>query len=392
MIWDYSILFQWLAGITLLLSLPLLVVLGMWRVTGIAKQGNQQRALTYLESAVRMHAPLATMIQAAAESEAGRFGMRLWKCAQELVQGASLHHALGLVPDVSQRNRAYLGAAERSGQLAVALPLLVERERNAEKLMSRTIEWVYPLGIFSVLLGVLSLFLGGVAPKFYEIFADFDTQLPDFTQTVFFGFGMKIVALGMIVLCLVVGVILFMMTMLTLTRMWGARLPEFVTELAGFGMFFVRRLPILRRLTSDRAWADVCVVIAMNLHAAIPLGMALTEAQQLPVDAIVRFKLKRWEDAMDRGEDVASAARKAALPRLIVGMLGTGQASAHAAETFDFLHRYYDSQYSRTLELLRGAIVPVGVLLMGTLVGTIVVGLMLPLNALIRGAMGGVNL
>ena len=72
-------------------------------------------------------------------------------------------------------------------------------------------------------------------------------------------------------------------------------------------------------------------------------------------------------------------ARRAAMPKLVVGLLGTARGPGDAAEVFGFLARYYHARFSRSAALLDGAFVPAVVLLFGAVVATVALAMMPPL-------------
>jgi len=118
------------------------------------------------------------------------------------------------------------------------------------------------------------------------------------------------------------------------------------------------------------------------LAAGLPLDSALRGAGELSVGRKLRGKLRRWAMGIERGLPTADAARQAEMPRLVVGMAGTGDVSS-AQEVFRFLARYYATRFSRWMQLMRGAAVPAMVFFFALIVGTVALALFQPIVALI---------
>lgn len=387
------------AGPAALIAGLTVVILIVARVQGRAYRSAGRRVLVYLEAAARLGAPLPEMMEAAARTEGGKFGTRLWNMSTQIRAGRSVRDALAIAtPEVPTRLRELIGAAERTGQLTEGLTDLLERERRADRLAVPTIEWLYPLGLLVVLLALLAGFLAFVWPRFKEIYADFDVytsklnpinlphawglNLPEFSMSLLdlgvagFAFISMLVALLSLAGLLVLSIVIF--------HRWASRpVPLLFAEMAGVLSALAGRLPFIGRAMRDRQLADACYVVASAVRAAMPLDAALLETQTLRLDPLLRRRLVRWSQRLNAGEPPVQAARRAGMPRLIAGMLATGQAAAQPAEAFDFLHRYYSGRFSRAMELLRGAIIPAAVLALGALVGLIVLAMLSPLFTII---------
>jgi type II secretory pathway component PulF len=129
----------------------------------------------------------------------------------------------------------------------------------------------------------------------------------------------------------------------------------------------------------------VCRVVADSLEAGLPLDAALRHAGELPVGHALRWRLVRWAGGIERGMPVAEAARRASMPKMIAGLVTTGQGD-QARETFAFLARYYGTRFHRFEQLIRGAAIPAMVFFFATIVTFVSLGLFVPIIALITFA------
>jgi type II secretory pathway component PulF len=123
----------------------------------------------------------------------------------------------------------------------------------------------------------------------------------------------------------------------------------------------------------------------------MPADRALLEASHLYINRVLRDRIDLWSKGAAEGQSLSESARRANLPRLLVGMLATaGRVGAPGAEpdeaavseVFRFLERYYRSRFSRTAYLLQGMLIPVVVLVMAVVVTFTALALLAPIVTL----------
>ena len=284
-------------------------------------------------------------------------------------------------PDMSPRQIALTASADRIGRLDASLQRLVEHE--AQQLRSQQavggLLWIYPTFVTLIALTVVGLLSVFVAPKFAMIFQDFEMELPAITAQVLGTtdvIGPTMLVLGVLVLLAVCGWSLGMMS---------ADFRKMATPLWVVFDTLAWYAPVARRAALDRAMADVCHTISEALRAGLSMTSALNEAAMLHMNRFMARRIRRWADYTEQGMLPHEAARAARLPHLVSGLLATARSGDDGPRVFDLLGRYYTGRVSRTMILLRAAVVPAAALLLGLLVGWIVIGLMLPMARLIEG-------
>lgn len=361
------------------LALLLLVVFGaaMQRV----RRRRAAIILTYLEQAVRLNLPLTPMLEAAQRSERGATARHLGELHASLADGVPMSDAVAAhVPAVSERSVGLLAAAERIGRLPAVLHRLLrhDRDHRLRDTPEASLAWSY--GVV-VLLFTLAVFGGAaifVGPKFTEIFDDFDVAMPWVTQVTLdlaIRYGPPLVLIAMVGALAVAG-----------RAVWSVFHSAEPTPppWAPVTDRLVWALPVARAVVRDRGLADACEVISEALRAGAPMHEAAREAAGLPVNTVLCGRLRRFAERLTQGESLRDAAKGAALPRLMVGLLGTAEASADAQRVFAFLTRYYTGRFSRAAELARAGLMPAVVLVLAVGVGWIVLSMFLPLVRLIE--------
>ncbi len=348
--------------------------------------------LSYLEQAVRLNLPLSPFLRAAASSERGQTALRLLELERVLAAGGGLGEGLAAtVPECSTRVAAVVAAAERTGQLPAALRRVVREEAAArEPSVDRAVyARVYPLVLVLFCGGLMTGMMVFVVPKFREIFADFRIQgsLPPVTQGFInfsdwmcndWGWFCVVPPIILIFLCL--------LGMYVRTIFFVERGPGLLQPIVDRVLWVV---PGWHSMARDRGLADVCQYVGDALPGGATAQLALDSAADLPDNAVLRSRIVRWREGVERGMSLGAAAEAARLPALLVGLLSTGETAGNVPEALRFLARYYRVRFSRVFTLIIAAAEPLMILVLGTLVGLIVVALFQPIVALLGVAYSG---
>jgi type IV pilus assembly protein PilC len=110
----------------------------------------------------------------------------------------------------------------------------------------------------------------------------------------------------------------------------------------------------------------------------------LADASSTATNSVLRRRVEHWRALLESGQDIHHAARAAAMPALMVGMLATANQAAHSADILRFLARYYETRFSRIRALIHGAVIPIMVLIAGALVLLVMAGLFMPMVDMIN--------
>jgi type II secretory pathway component PulF len=349
-------------------GLPLLAVVVatvIWRM----RRRRAMAVLRHLDHALARQAPIPPTLAAAARDEPTPIGLRLLRLGDAIGAGTGVARALAFsVPEMPSRVLGLIAAGEHTGRLrdAVCHVLRLEQRRDADTPPEYGLGGGY-LGLIALLLGLYAATLGiamtRITPKFMAIFSDFNVAVPAAMRWMA-EYGPWI-GVPLLLLAAVFGVI-FPLFLLVAAPIASARWAD------GLGWVIapaVWVIPPLRRMARDRALADGAFAISQSLAAGVPMHLALGQATALDVNHYMRKRFERWTERVAAGEDLAASARAAGMPSLVSGMLGTAMTGETARHTFDFLTEYYSDRYGRLAKLLRGAVVPVTVLLFGGLVG-----------------------
>jgi type II secretory pathway component PulF len=356
-----------LAGDTPTYAVPLIgifaVLLGLHAIRGMRSR-RAAIVLTYVEQAVRLNLPLPQMLAAAASSERYPLSERLADLARRIESGENLASALHrAAPEISGRAMGLIQSGQAVGQLPRSLDRVLREYRKLRlgDPAQEVFYVAYPIGMTLVLASAY----GVLMPMIQRVVREFHIPLPPSTIDVWEFWHAVEPVFAPIALS---AVSLFFMAA-AWERFWPRRSGSWL---------------IPRWFARNRDLADVCQVLADALDAGMPLDSALADASDLSVGLSLRRKLRNWAAKLAQGAPAPQAAEAVGMPKLISGMMATGQAAAGNAEVFRFLGRYYSGRFSRTKILLRGALVPAMVLFFGVLVAITMLSLWLPWMSLVE--------
>jgi len=385
--WTFAVLLVLLLGMSMgYIGICFLFLLVPLLARALHAVGRRRGAsvIAYLEQAVRLNLPLPQMISAAQRSENGRLSARLERLSSKLAAGLGISSAVRqAVPELRGGPVAALESAERLGRLPHTLQRLVEQNTSRIEADSADAAFIriYPPVMVIAIIGLVSLICVFVMPKYETIFKDFGIRLPPVTQL-------------MLDIARDVGPIL-VFSVLALILLWGlAGIWRMIQPVAarlvinGITDRVLWVLPVSHGYVRDHSLAVTFDFIADALHAGQPIDHAVDEAANLHVNRVVQNRLGEFAVWLGSGTALHSAARQARMPGLVTEMLAPATSGEQVADVFEFLARYYDSRFSRTRLLLRGAVVPLTVFFFAVIVTFVALSMLMPMTALINSLSG----
>jgi type II secretory pathway component PulF len=338
-------------------------------------------AVNYLEQAVRLNLPLPAMLSAAQSAERGALHRRLGRLRNRIEAGFPLSVALRReIPGVPARTIGLLAAGEELGQLPLAMARIVRRpqpSRPANPAHSILLRW-YPMTMLIAVPAIAAMLNVFVMPKYKQLFADFGITMPWVTRTMLD--VSDAVQLPLLIFIIIVFVLFC-----------GRMLSEAAT--ASRAAFWIWRgwidrivwiMPVWRDVVRSRGMADLCYLLAGATETGQPIDRILLESAEACGNSVLSRRILRWSSEMNRGVPIADAARKAGMPKLLVGMLNTARGAQGVRSVFVFLAQYYDNRQSVAAAFLEAAAVPVMVGITAFFVAWIALSMFMPLITLIN--------
>jgi len=142
--------------------------------------------------------------------------------------------------------------------------------------------------------------------------------------------------------------------------------------------------PIVGRLNLNLSLARVTGALGLMLERGVPVVESLRLAGLAAGNRIIAAAFRRGERAVSEGRPLAEGLREAKiLPESFIWRVSVGEDSGAFAEAFRRMAQYYLDTAHASARALQGIIEPILVVMLGLLIGSIVVGLFLPLIAII---------
>ncbi|WP_027907763.1 MULTISPECIES: type II secretion system F family protein [Pseudomonas] len=294
----------------------------------------------------------------------------LGRLKQDVAAGLGLADALQRHPgwfDALYCNLVRVG--EQSGTLDRQLEQLAGMLEQRQALRKRVRKaMLYPVLLLLTGLGVSALLLLEVIPRFQNLFAGFNSELPAFTQWVID----LSTALGRYAPGLLIGALVLMAGVLRLYRQHAsARL--WITR-------YALRLPVFGTLLGQAALARFARSLGTAYAAGVALLDALVTVARVSGDPVHEQAILRLRQGMANGQGLNQAmASEPLFAPLLVQLVAIGESSGTLDVMLEKAASHYEEQVSQTLDQLTSLLEPAIVLVLGVLVGGLVVAMYLPI-------------
>lgn len=287
---------------------------------------------------------------------------------EKIKAGAPLSNAMTHYPE--SFNRLYCGmiaAGESSGALNIVLEklhLLLSKQIKLKKQIATAMIYPSILACFSLL--IVAMLLGFVVPSMEGIFAG--RSLNSFTN--------------------------FVLTMSILFRnWWGLYLP-----LAGAAIFFIikkmrskegrlwrqrvsLKLPVIKTLAIQTAMARFCRTMGTLQQGGLSMIESLRIAREVMDNVVLEKEMERAENKIIEGSTLSSElARTPLIPSMISRMLLVGEDSGSMVAMLNKIADMYEEEVEKSLERAMALAQPIILIAMGAIIGTVLMGILLPLT------------
>jgi type IV pilus assembly protein PilC len=282
-----------------------------------------------------------------------------------LRRGDSISSALERSPKVfSKAYRSMLRSAELTGNLDTVLERVAGYlERDVEARSKIKAASVYPVVIVVMAVGVVTLLVTYVLPKFSLFFKGFHTRLPLPTR-------MLINSTNFLTnwWFVIVGVAVAAGAALA----WSWRRPQYRRHIDRL----ILRLPVMGPLLRFAMVERFCRILSSMLQAGVSLPEAMTVASQAMNNLVVEKALDEAREGIMRGEGLSGPLGRTALfPPAATQMLRVGEDTGSMDVQLDAAARYYEREVDDKLKRLTSLFEPVILIVMGVIVGFVAIAL-----------------
>jgi type IV pilus assembly protein PilC len=299
--------------------------------------------------------------------------------AHRVESGCTFKEALAMHPhSFNKLFISIIGAGESTGKLSFALndlAKLIDWQLDLEAKVKEAS--IYPIILFCAMIGVVTVLMAVVIPKFEPMFKDLNVEMPLATQIVMG--ASKIWYVPFVVIGIMVGIWMF----IGITPKGRYQLDKFKLS-----------LPVVGDLLTKIALSRFCHTFSLALRSGVNIFNALGIAAEVTGNNFIEASVSKARDYVNVGEKISTSMELSGkesgckFPDIVIRMINVGEQSGSLADTLDKVNQFYDKEVPSTVKKLFSLMEPVMILMMGLVVGGIAMSVFLPLTKLIS-AVGG---
>ncbi|MGN0858675.1 MAG: type II secretion system F family protein [Stenotrophomonas sp.] len=317
---------------------------------------------------------VANEVGGGAASNPARLARRL---LEELDAGATMSDAFNRYPDAfpeTVRNLVLIG--DETGSMD---RMLMESADHVERVSKMTADTkqalIYPVFVFSAILGAGGFWIYYVVPNLADLFKQMNAELPPLTVAVMAGSDWLIEHVaGIAIGALVAGLLLW------ITWRYSRAFRRSVH-------YLLHRLPIARTIMVSSGLAFFTEYMALLVRAGVDMVSSLKVMEKAMGDEYYRDRLIAIRQVLERGDRVSSAMRQVGgFPAMMVRMVSVGEDTGTLDDQFARLSAEYSLRLQRLIANLSEVMKPVIVLLGGGMFVFLIVALLLPVYDLVQKA------
>src|SRR5262245_10934547 len=295
--------------------------------------------------------------------------------AEEVEGGGTLSDAMAKFPKAFDKLYVnMINAGDAGGVLDLILARLADFMEKAAKLKKKVIgAMIYPAVVITIAVGIVSMIMVFVIPKFETIFKDFGTKLPSITQMLldisrwFANWGWAYVVASPIVISLI--------WKLIRTSEGG----KYATDAIKL------KVPILGSILGKTAIARFTRTLGTLISAGVPILDAINITKETCGNEVYSRALAKVHDAIREGESMADPLRATkTCDAIVVNMVDVGEETGDLDKMLIKVADNYDNDVDVLVGSLISILEPVMVVVLGLIVGFIVIALFAPMISLIQ--------
>ncbi len=313
------------------------------------------------------------MVQAFGIVSGGQKNIRMQNLLEnigsDIASGTALSEALSKHPlyfDKLYQNLVYAG--ENAGVLDTVLDTIANYKENIETLKGKIKKALfYPAVVIAVAILVSAILLIFVVPTFQNLFKSFGADLPAFTQLIIKASDF-LIAYWWLILGLIIGGVFLTISSLKRSRAFA----EFVDRL-------LLKIPVIGQIMHNSAIARFSRTLAVTFKAGVPLVDALATVAGATGNIVYENAVLRIKDDVATGYPLNVAMKQVGVfPHMVMQMTAIGE-EAGALDTMLYkVAEFYEQEVNNAVDALSSLIEPMVMIVIGGVVGSMVIGMYLP--------------
>lgn len=289
--------------------------------------------------------------------------------------GLSLSDAMARQPAIFDKLYiAIVRAGETGGILSDVLKRLADYLEYREKLNQKVrAAMVYPTVVLFIAIGVFWAMLTFVLPVFEGLFKNIGGELPLYTQLLI-SLSEAVRSIYMVFFLMGCGVAFYFLRRFYRTQ--NGRL-----YIDGIQL----RLPLFGDLIKKVAIARFSRTFGTLIRAGVPMLNALDVVKDTAGNAVVAKGIDQIYDEVRQGGTISKPmSRNNIFPPMVTQMIAVGEETGRLDDMLSKVADFYDLEVENSVEQLTSLLEPIMVVGIGGVVGSVVVGMYLPIFTVIN--------
>lgn len=284
--------------------------------------------------------------------------------------GSSLNEALGKYPvQFDELFQNLVRAGESAGVLDTVLDTIATYKENIEAIKGKIKKAMfYPAAVLAVAVIVAAILLIFVIPQFETVFKNFGADLPAFTQLLV-DLSRFMVSYWWLVFGILAGAIVGMVMLYKRSNKFA--------HLVSRGLL---KLPVIGDILRKSAIARYARTLGVTFRAGVPLVEALDSVSNATGSIIYNDAVKRIREDVAVGHQLQLAMRQTNLfPNMVVQMVAIGEEAGALDKMLFKIADFYEEEVNNAVDALSSLLEPFIMIIIGVIVGSMVVGMYLPI-------------
>jgi type IV pilus assembly protein PilC len=260
-------------------------------------------------------------------------------------------------------------AGEQAGVLENLLDKIATYKEKTESLKGKIKKALfYPVAVIVVAIVITAVIMIFVIPQFKDLFSSFGADLPAFTRVVI-NISDFVASWWWAILAGVAAAIFAM------SNIWK-RSPKFRETLDRL----LLKIPVIGGIMHRAALARFCRTTATMFTAGVPLVEALESVAGATGSTVYERAVLTMRDDVATGQSLTLAMRQQGLfPHMVIQMVTIGEESGALDDMLSKVADFYEEEVDNAVDALSSLLEPLIMVVLGTVIGSLVVALYLPI-------------
>ena len=299
--------------------------------------------------------------------------------ADNVQGGSTFSESLAQHPKIF--NKLYVNmvkAGELGGVLEIVLNRLAEYQEKAQKLKNKIVSaMVYPVIVMFIAVAILVFLMIFIVPKFEEMFANTEQELPTISKIVFgtskFFLERTLFVPNIVFVFILIGFGVF------LFNLWGRtkRGRKIIDTLK-------LKLPILGDIQRKSAVSRFSRTLGTLVTSGVPILQALNITRDTAGNVVISEAIEKVHEAVKEGETIVTPLQASGVfPNMVISMVDVGEETGQLPDMLLKVADVYDDEVDNSVTALTSILEPIMIVILALIVGAVVFALFLPLIKMI---------